>query len=224
MLFLLAEDLYFLFVDAQSKVSFAFILEIHLFLTSSFVGQASLGRSVHTLWFLRCQISIADLAIRILYNQLSPGLGFPFRVLNFVRVHLVMLPTLLIIGQVPGFLCSHISFANCHIFFCPITSQARNICSRLSVALCLQCLQTDLCSQLGMFSQCSPTLCALWRAFQRKALNVFGKSSSCIDFHIFSSGGRKPKASSATYHVMSSAMSKPLYILYLRVLCSQIPS
>ena len=78
MVFLVAEDPYFLFVDAQSKVSFAFILEIHLFLTSSFVGQASLGRSAHTLWFLRCQISIMDSAIRILYNQLSPGLGIPF--------------------------------------------------------------------------------------------------------------------------------------------------
>ena len=163
-----------------------------------------------------------DSAIRNLYSQLSPGLGFPFSVLNFARAHLVMLPMLLIIGQVPGFLCSHISFTNCHICFCPITSQVRNICSRLSVTLCSQCLQTDLCSQLGMFSQCSPTLCVLWRAFQRKALNIFGKSLSCIDFHIFSSVGRKPKASSATCHIMSSTMSKPL--LYLIVFCLQIPS
>ena len=118
-LFLVAKNLYFLFVDTQSKVSFAFILVIHLFLTSSLLGQASLGRSAQILWLLRCQISITDLAIRILYKQLSPGLGFPFGVLKFARAHLVMLPTLFIIGQVPGFLCSHISFANCQTCFCP---------------------------------------------------------------------------------------------------------
>ena len=89
--FLGAKDPYFLFIDVQSKVSLAFILVVHLALTSSFVGQASLGRLEQTLWFLRCQISIADLAIRILYKWLSPGLGF---VLKFGRVHLVMLPLL----------------------------------------------------------------------------------------------------------------------------------
>ena len=46
-----------------------------------------------------------------------------------------------------------------------IILQEWNICSRLSVTFCLQWLQTALCSQLGMFSQYSPTLCTLWSAF-----------------------------------------------------------
>ena len=81
--FLVAKDPYLLLVDVQSRVSLAFILVIQLALTSSLVGQVSSVKWMQTLWFLRCHISIVDSAIRILYRQLSLGLGFPLGVLKF---------------------------------------------------------------------------------------------------------------------------------------------
>ena len=109
-----------LWLDAQLMVSLVFILAIHLALTSSFVGHVSSVRFSHTLWFLRCQISINDSAIKILKRQLSPGFGFPFCILKLARV---ILPMLFILGHDPGFLLSHSSFASFHIMLCPVALQ-----------------------------------------------------------------------------------------------------
>ena len=193
-------------VDAQSKVSLVFILEIHFDLITSLVGQSSSARLAHTLQFLRNQISIVDLANRSLNRQLSPSFCLPLCVLKFARVHLVMLPMFLMVGQVLGFLTS--SFASCQIWLCPGTLQVSSICSRFSIVFWSQCLHINLCSQFGILSRNSPAICVLWR----KALNVLGMSLFCNDFDIFWSVGSVLKASSVAYHVISSIISRPLCI------------
>ena len=134
-------------------VSLMLILVIHFILTSSFEGQESSEVILQILWFLRCQISVADSAISILYRQLYPGFGFPSFVLKLVKAHLVMLPILFILCQVSGFLFSCTSLTSHHICSCPVTLQDSIICSRLSVVLSLHWLHTDLCYQFSIFSQ-----------------------------------------------------------------------
>ena len=149
---------------------------IHFTLTSSFVGQEFSEVFLQILWFLRCQISTANSAISILYRWLSPGFGFPAFILKLARAHLVRLPMLFILGQVLGFFFSHTSLTSHHICFCPATLQESIICSRLSIELSSHWLHTDLCSQFGIFSQYSPTLCALCNIFHRNVQKVLGKS------------------------------------------------